>query len=70
MWHLITYFSEVHRDETCCISSVKKICYLREERYPVTPPQTAFRKLTLQSVPSFIYLSAFVLEDRTLLRVH
>lgn len=24
MWHLITYFSQVHRDETYCISLVKK----------------------------------------------
>lgn len=70
MWHLITYFSEVHRDETYCISLVKKICYLREESYPVTLPQSAFGKRTLQSGPSFIYLSAFVLKDCILLRLY
>lgn len=70
MWHLITYFSQIHRDETYCISLVKKICYLREESYPVTLPQSAFGKLTLQPVPSFIYLSAFLLEDCILLRLY
>lgn len=70
MWHLITYFSQVHGDETYCISLVKKICYLREESYPVTLPQSAFGKLTLQPVPSFIYLSAFLLEDCIPLRLY
>lgn len=70
MWHLITYFSEVYRDETYCISLVKKTSYLREESYPVTLPQSAFGKRMLQSVPSFFYLSAFVLEDCIVLRLY
>lgn len=70
MWHLITYFSEVHRDETYCISLLKKFRYLREESYPVTLLQSAFGKCILQCVPSFIYLSTFVLEDCILLRLN
>lgn len=58
MWHLITYFSEVHRDETYCISLVRKICHCSEENYPGTLQQSALANvqcglshLSLTSVP-------------------